>query len=39
MDGWHATPWELYKRIKPLLLPPAETPKRRIGFRTEDARR
>jgi len=33
------TLWELYERIKPLLLPPPVAPKRRIGFRTEDARR
>jgi len=33
------TLWELYERIKPLLLPPPQTPKRRIGFRTEDASR
>ena len=30
---------DLYERIKPLLLPPSEAPKRRIGFRAEENRR
>lgn len=27
---------DVFERIRPLLLPPPETPKRRIGFHTED---
>ena len=26
---------DIYEKIRPLLLPPLETPKRRIGFRAE----
>lgn len=26
---------DVYEKIRPLLLPPPETPKRRIGFHTE----
>ena len=29
---------DLYERIRPLLLPPPEAPKRKIGFRAEDPR-
>jgi len=27
---------DVYQKLKPLLLPPTETPKRRIGFHTEE---
>jgi len=27
---------DLYQKIRPLLLPPPDQPKRRIGFRTDD---
>ncbi len=27
---------DLYQKIRPLLLPPPDAPKRRIGFRTDD---
>ena len=30
---------DLYERIRPLLLPPPEPVKRKIGFRTEDSLR
>ncbi len=36
--GYDASIRDIYERIRPLLLPPPEPPKRKIGFRAEESK-